>query len=1193
MFIVRWYKKLNIPHWFKKLSHLFDWYKNLNILPKLLSGFTSVALVALVIGLVALASLQQISQKYMTLYDKNGRAQVLTYQIQAQFQFARGSMRDAVLGMLTSAYDLKKHQDNTTAACAKMDELLPQLQQVLDQEDQNQYRKLLENYTSFKEGSVEVYATIMKGKNKDSIDLMRKLDSTYAQNVNDAVGFLAQYGEESGAKAMVSIDKSTRTTELVIIIVTALLFLLTLTVGYLLAVAMSKPLRTLKNNALKLAQGDFNLHMDIQRKDEVGVLSTALESVVGSIQRLTADISGLTEAAVQGRLQARADVGAHQGEYRRVIEGVNTTLDAVVLPVAMAANYVERISMGDIPEPITDEYNGEFNTLKDNLNTCIAAIKRLVDDANHLSDAAVRGELTVRADADAHQGDFQRVVAGFNATLDALVSPLTVAADYVARISRGHIPEPITEEYQGEFNTLKDNLNTCIASINGLVDSARSLSAAAVRGELDMRADTSGMRGDFRRVMEGVNATLDALVGPLTMAADTMARISHGDIPEPITGEYNGQFNTIKDNLNTCIAAVNRLIEDTDALSCATVRGELDVRADADAHQGDFRRVIEGVNATLDAVINPLGMAASYVERISQGDLPELITDEYQGQFNTIKNNLNTCIQNIRALCGQTEQLTSAAQQELFDTRGDADAFAGAYAQIVSGINATLDVVVERIFWYESLLNSIPLHICATGSDERLMFLNDAFISSSALQDVAYKGCPRSDFVQNDNLEQFRAGLTRTHHADQGRHYVTDVSAVRSRDGQQTGYVEVIQDVTGDTRRTEYLQSEVAKLGQDLALLAQGNLSLSYTAAEGDEYTQSERESFRSIERDLSAAMGTLRGYVGEIAQMLGAMAEGDLSAREVPAYMGDFGGISDALNSILTSFNTLFSEMRVAADQVASGAHQVSDGSQALSQGATEQASAIEMLTASLGEVATQTKQNAMDANRASDLSSSARDHALDGDSHMKQMQQSMKEINASSASISRVIKVIDDIAFQTNLLALNAAVEAAHAGQHGKGFAVVAEEVRNLAVRSANAAKETTVMIESSIQKAAEGTRIADSTAQALAKIVTGVEEATGIVGGIASASRDQATAVAQINRGVEQVSQVVQTNSATAEQSAAASEELSGQAETLKAMVARFRLRQSEEPRSAAALPGGRETAKPVRRKISLNDKEFGKY
>jgi methyl-accepting chemotaxis protein len=227
------------------------------------------------------------------------------------------------------------------------------------------------------------------------------------------------------------------------------------------------------------------------------------------------------------------------------------------------------------------------------------------------------------------------------------------------------------------------------------------------------------------------------------------------------------------------------------------------------------------------------------------------------------------------------------------------------------------------------------------------------------------------------------------------------------------------------------------------------------------------------------------------------------------------------------------------------------------LSQGSTEQASSIEEITASMTQVSAQTKQNAANANQANQLALAAKENAVEGNGQMQGMVKAMAEINDSSSNISKIIKVIDEIAFQTNILALNAAVEAARAGQHGKGFAVVAEEVRNLAARSANAAKETTEMIENSIRKVEAGTEIANNTASALNKIVDGVAKAAELVGDIASASNEQATGIAQINQAISQVAQVVQTNSATAEESAAASEELSSQAELLKNAVNRFRL------------------------------------
>lgn len=308
--------------------------------------------------------------------------------------------------------------------------------------------------------------------------------------------------------------------------------------------------------------------------------------------------------------------------------------------------------------------------------------------------------------------------------------------------------------------------------------------------------------------------------------------------------------------------------------------------------------------------------------------------------------------------------------------------------------------------------------------------------------------------------------------------------------------------------------------------------------------------------KQLADAFNKIIGAYREQAGNITAISEGNLSIQVQSRSGKDV--VNQALESMIKTNNDMFRQIIGAAEQVSTGSAQVAQGAQELAQNNTEQAASVEQLSGSISEIAAKTRHSADFANSAAKLGEDIRVKAEQGSKQMQRMISAVKDINEASYSINKVIMVIDDIAFQTNILALNAAIEAARAGQHGEGFAVVADEVRSLAAKSAEAAKDTSVLIKSSIEKAELGSKIADDTSQALSEIITGITESSAIVDEISKYSKQQTSAIDSIHQNIEQVSQVVQSISALSEETAASSEEMSSQAAMLTRLMGRFKLR-----------------------------------
>ena len=525
------------------------------------------------------------------------------------------------------------------------------------------------------------------------------------------------------------------------------------------------------------------------------------------------------------------------------------------------------------------------------------------------------------------------------------------------------------------------------------------------------------------------------------------------------------------------------------------------------------------------------------MKQIAAGNLDVTINersdkDDLSKSVLRVVNRLNTLVQ-------ETNQLTASAAQGDLEKRGNATRFEGAYREIIQGVNDTLDAMTVPLTEAGEVLGRISYSDVTVGMTGEY---------KGAFKDLAHQ------------INMVRKVFT----------YVQN-SCIAVAEGDFSSLSDLYVKLEAAHENNKLLPSivgmmeSVQSLGKAASAVADaaksGNLSYQ---ADASEY----KGAYAEVVSNLNEALKAMSAPLQEMKIGLSAMADGDLTETMEGEYEGEYQVISDAINKSLASMNGILRDIASTADQVAAGSMQISNGSMQLSQGATEQASSVEELSASITEVTSATKSNAAHARTASEISENAKQAAEGGNEQMEQMQAAMKAIDTASSNIGKIIKVIDDIAFQTNILALNAAVEAARAGQHGRGFAVVAEEVRNLAMRSSQAANETTSYIESTLDKVKAGNKIADGTAKSLKDIVESIDETAKLVSDIASASNEQASGLSQIMNGIEQVSRVVQNNSATSEESAAASEALKNQAQTLNEAISQFRLSMGQTKGSTRA-------------------------
>ena len=547
-------------------------FNNLKIGPRLNLGFAVVLILLVIIAVTGTSALKGLNDEIDNMvHDKYPKTTWATDLVRAMNQVAQINRN---LIIISDPVEVEKQLARQNEQRKIITERINKLDETITSADGKKRLAKIQEARAAYVSTLDRFLGMVRNNERDAaIKLLygdfRPVTDNYVNAIRDLIEFQDSLMEKAGNDAESAYENARN----LLITLTVIAILLAVGIATVITRSITRPVGQVVDASGKMAEGDFNFKLDIASKDEMGTLANAVRAIQTNVQLLIAEMNNMSKQHDLGDIDVKVDEGKFKNDFAAMAQGVNEMVFGHINVKKKAMGCVREFGEGNMDAPL-EQFPGKKRFINDTIEQVRSNIKALVADARTLSEAAVAGKLATRADASKHKGDFKAIVEGVNHTLDAVIGPLNVAANYVDRISKGDIPHKITDTYNGDFNTIKNNLNTCIEAVNKLVADANMLSAAAVAGKLDTRADVSQHQGDFRRIVQGVNDTLDNVVAPIQDVQRVMAAMEQGDMTQTISKSYNGDFDTLKQAINNTIArlsdTISQIISAADALSNAS-----------------------------------------------------------------------------------------------------------------------------------------------------------------------------------------------------------------------------------------------------------------------------------------------------------------------------------------------------------------------------------------------------------------------------------------------------------------------------------------------------------------------------------------------------------------------------------------------------------------------------------------------
>jgi methyl-accepting chemotaxis protein len=708
----------------------------------------------------------------------------------------------------------------------------------------------------------------------------------------------------------------------------------------------------------------------------------------------------------------------------------------------------------------------------------------------------------------------------------AITQPIAAVSSYITRLAQGDINFKIDNTRKDEVSQILDAAQLMQKTIRNIIEEMDHMASEHERGDIDVVIDTGKFQGAYKTMTENTNAMVAGHIAVKKKAISVFKAFGEGNFEAHIE-QLPGKKAFINDTIEQVRTNLKNLIEDTFWLAAEAQDGNLSARADANRHPGDFRKIVAGINAALDAIVLPIQDAIDQVTKDSRGEIGSEFKEDYKGDFAELKKRLTNLSLTIKGVIDSCAYVRAQHDKGDIDVMVAADRFKGEFGVLANNINSVISSHIEL--------------------NQKAMAVVKAFGEGNF--DAPLEQFPGKKAFINDTIEQVRGNL---------KTFIADMRHMSSE--HDRGDIEVVIDANK-------FQGDYRVMAQGVNDMVNGHIAvkkkaMSCVKAFGEGNFDAPLEKFPGkkafINDTIEQVRGNLKGLIADMSLLSEAALDGRIQTRaDASKHLGDFRKIVEGVNQTLETIVNPIITVKSAVDSISTAAKEISAGNADLSHRTEQQAASLEETASSMEQLASTVKQNADNARQANQMASTASDVAVKGGVVVQQVVDTMSSINESANKIVDIISVIDGIALQTNILALNAAVEAARAGEQGRGFAVVASEVRNLAQRSAAAAKEIKALIGDSVEKVENGSKLVTEAGKTMDEIVSSVKRVTGIMADIAAASAEQSSGIDQVNHAVTQMDEVTQQNAALVEEAAAAAESLEEQAQTLAETVSQFRL------------------------------------